>query len=145
MHTIVCIISGPTLSDAVIVITHKYPRPLFSCMADDNPSFWTPRTVAVVIGVVLLVVLLAYLVSLPQNKFEDGDLLEPKYAADADLGYWIVDKYDQEVDVYHLLVVMEHPNGTFEWLDGDGTWLPRRAVEGTFNVIGSFDRRKAHL
>jgi hypothetical protein len=40
---------------------------------------------------------------------------------------------------------MEHDNGTFEWLDGDGIWLPRSAVEGTFNVIGSFDRRKAHL
>jgi len=114
-------------------------------MTDAQSSFWTPRTVAVVIGAVLLVVALAYLVSLPQNKFEDGDLLEPTYAADADLGYWMVNKYDQEVDVYHLHVVMEHPNGTFEWLDGDGIWLPRRAVEGTFTVIGSFDRRKAHL
>ena len=55
-------------------------------MADDNSSFWTPARVAVVIGAVLLVVALAYLVSLPQNKFEDSDLLEPKYAADADLG-----------------------------------------------------------
>jgi hypothetical protein len=98
-----------------------------------------------VIGVILLVVALAYLVSLPQNKFEDSDILEPKYAADAELGYWMVDEYDPEVDVYHLLVVMEHPNGTFEWLDGDGIWLPRSAVEGTFNVIGSFDRRKANL
>ncbi len=134
------------LSDAVIVITHKYPLPQFSHMTDAQSSFWTPaRTVAVVIGAVLLVVLLAYLVSLPQNKFEDGDLLEPKYAADADLGYWMVNKYDQEVDVYHLLVVMQHDNGTFEWLDGDGIWLPRRAVEGTFTVIGSFDRRKANL
>jgi hypothetical protein len=77
--------------------------------------------------------------------FQPADLLQPRYAADADLGYWMVDKYDQEVDVYHLLVVMQHDNGTFEWLDGDGIWLPRRAVEGTFNVIGSFDRRKAHL
>ncbi len=114
-------------------------------MPDDKPSFWTPRTVAVVIGAVLLVVLLAYAASLPQNKYHPGDLLEPTYAADADLGYWMVDKYDQEVDVYHLLVVVEHPNGTFEWLDGDGIWLPRRAVEGTFTVIGSFDRRKANL
>jgi len=56
----------------------------------------------------------------------------------------MVDKYDREVDVYHLLVV-EHDNGTFEWLEGDGIWLPRRAVEGTFTVIGSFDARKAHL
>jgi len=48
----------------------------------------------------------------------------------------MVYEYDQEVDVYHLLVVMQHPNGTFEWLDGDGIWLPRCAVEGTFNVIG---------
>ncbi len=114
-------------------------------MTDAQSSFWTPRTVAAVIGAVLLVVALAYLVSLPQNVFERGDLLEPTYAGDADLGFWMVDEYDQEVDVYHLLVVMEHPNGTFEWLDGDGIWLPRRAVEGTFNVIGSFDRRKAHL
>ena len=114
-------------------------------MADAQTSFWTPRTVAVVIGAVLLVGLLAYLVSLPQNQFQPADLLEPKYAADADLGYWMVDKYDQEIDVYHLLVVMQHDNGTFEWLDGDGIWLPRSAVEGTFNVIGSFDRRKAHL
>jgi len=114
-------------------------------MADTNSSFWTPACVAAVIGAVLLVVLLAYVASLPQNKFEDGDLLEPKYAGDAELGYWMVYEYDPEVDVYHLLVVMQHDNGTFEWLDGDGIWLPRSAVEGTFNVIGSFDTRKAHL
>lgn len=114
-------------------------------MTDAQTSFWTPARIGAVIGVVLLIALLAVLVSLPQNKFEDSDILEPKYAADADLGYWMVDKYDQEVDVYLLQVVVEHPNGTFEWLDGDGIWLPRRAVEGTFNVIGSFDRRKAHL
>jgi hypothetical protein len=114
-------------------------------MTNSQTSFWTPRTVAVVIGVVLLIVALAYLVSLPQNQFAPADLLEPKYAADADLGYWMVDKYDPEVDVYLLQVVVEHPNGTFEWLDGDGIWLPRRAVEGTFNVIGSFDRREANL
>jgi len=114
-------------------------------MADTNSSFWTPACVAAVIGAVLLVVLLAYVASLPQNKFEDGDLLEPKYAGDADLGYWMVDRYDPEVDVYHLLVVMQHDNGTFEWLEGDGIWLPRSAVEGAFNVIGSFDRRKANL
>ena len=113
-------------------------------MADDNSSFWTPARVAVVIGAVLLIVALAYLVSLPQNKFQPADLLQPRYAADADLGYWMVDKYDQEADVY-LLLVVEHDNGTFEWLEGDGIWLPRRAVEGTFNVIGSFDRRKANL
>jgi len=114
-------------------------------MADVESSFWTSRTVAVVIGAVLLVVALAYLVSLPQNKYHSSDLLEPTYAADAELGFWMVDEYDPEVDVYHLLVVMEHPNGTFEWLDGDGIWLPRRAVEGTFTVIGSFDARKANL
>ena len=114
-------------------------------MVDSQTSFWTPARIAAVIGAVLLVVALAYLVSLPQNKYHPGDLLEPTYAADADLGYWMVDKYDQEVDVYHLLVVMEHQNGTYEWLDGDGIWLPRHAVEGTFTVIGSFDRRKAHL
>ena len=114
-------------------------------MTNSQTTFWTPARIGAVIGVVLLVALLAVLVSLPQNKFEDSDLLEPKYAADADLGYWMVDKYDQEVDVYLLQVVMEHPNGTVEWLDGDGIWLPRSAVEGTFNVIGSFDRRKAHL
>ena len=122
-----------------------YPLPPFSLMTDDKTSFWTPRTVAVVIGVILLIAGLFWLASLPQNKYHPCDLLEPTYAGDADLGFWMVDKYDQEVDVYHLLVVMEHPNGTFEWLDGDGIWLPRRAVEGTFNVIGSFDRRKANL
>jgi len=105
----------------------------------------TPARIGAVIAAVLFVVALAYLVSLPQNQFQPADLLEPKYAADADLGYWMVYEYDPEVDVYHLLVVMQHDNGTFEWLDGDGIWLPRRAVEGTFNVIGSFDRRKAHL
>ena len=124
---------------------YKYYLPLLSSVVDAESSFWTPARIGAVIGAVLLIVALAYPVSLPQNKFEDSDLLEPKYAADADLGYWMVDKYDQEVDVYHLLVVMQHDNGTFEWLDGDGIWLPRRAVEGTFNVIGSFDRRKAHL
>ena len=114
-------------------------------MTDAQSSFWTPRTVAVVIGAVLLVVALAVLVSLPQNQFQPADLLQPRYAADADLGYWRVYEYDPEIDVYHLLVVMQHDNGTFEWLEGDGIWLPRSAVEGTFNVIGSFDRRKAHL
>ena len=114
-------------------------------MTDAKTSFWTPRTVAVVIGAVLLVVALAVLVSLPQNQFQPADLLQPRYAADADLGYWRVYEYDPEIDVYHLLVVMQHDNGTFEWLEGDGIWLPRSAVEGTFNVIGSFDRRKAHL
>ena len=133
------------LSDAVLVITYIYPLPQFSHMTDAQSSFWTPARIGAVIGVVLLVVLLAYMVSLPQNKFVHADLLEPTYAGDADLGYWMVDKYDQEVDVYHLLVVVEHPNGTYEWLDGDGIWLPRRAVEGTFTVIGSFDARKANL
>jgi len=114
-------------------------------MTDAKTSFWTPRTVAVVIGAVLLVVALTYLVSLPQNKYHSCDLLEPTYAADAELGFWMVDEYDPEVDVYHLQVVVEHPNGTFEWLDGDGIWLPRRAVEGTFTVIGTFDARKANL
>ena len=89
-------------------------------MIDSQTSFWTPPTAAVVIGAVLLIVALAYLVSLQQNQFQPADLLEPKYAADADLGYWMVYEYDPEVDVYHLLVVMEHPNGTFEWLEGDG-------------------------
>jgi len=114
-------------------------------MTDAQLSFWTPARIAVVIGAVLLVVALAYLVSLPQNKYHPSDLLEPTYAGDADLGFWMVDKYDPEVDVYYLLVVVEHEDGTFEWLDGGGIWLPRRAVEGTFNVIGSFDARKAHL
>jgi hypothetical protein len=133
------------MADGSLTPPYKYPIPQFSCMTDAKTSFWTPRTVAVVIGAVLLIVALAYLVSLPQNQFQPADLLEPKYAADADLGYWMVNKYDQEVDVYHLLAVMQHPNGTFEWLEGDGIWLPRRAVEGTFTVIGTFDRRKAHL
>ncbi len=66
MHTIVCITPGPTLSDAVIVIPHKYPLPLFSLMTDDKPSFWTPARIGGVIGVVLLVVLLAYAASLPR-------------------------------------------------------------------------------
>ena len=114
-------------------------------MTDPQPSFWSPPRVAAVIGVIVLVATLAVLAALPQNQFQPADLLEPRYAADADLGYWRVYEYDPEVDVYHLLVVMQHDNGTFEWLEGDGIWLPRRAVEGTFDVIGSFDRRKAHL
>ena len=89
------------------------PSP-FSHMVDSQTSFWTPARVAVVIGAVLLIVALAYLVSLPQNQFQPADLLQPRYAADADLGYWMVNKYDQEVDVYHLLVVMQHDNGTFD-------------------------------
>jgi hypothetical protein len=114
-------------------------------MTDPKTSFWTPTRALAAIGVVLLVVALAALSTLPQNQFKPLDLLEPKYADDVELGYWMVDRYDAEYDVYHLLVVMQHDNGTFEWLEGDGIWLPRRAVEGTFDVIGSFDRRKAHL
>ena len=66
MHTIVCKTPGPTLSDAVLVITYKYPLPLFSLMTDTKTSFWTPARIAAVIGAVLLVVALAYLVSLPR-------------------------------------------------------------------------------
>jgi hypothetical protein len=62
-------------------------------MAYSQTSFWTPARIGAVIGVVLLIVALAYLVSLPQNQFQPADLLEPRYAADADLGYWMV--YDQ--------------------------------------------------
>ena len=51
-------------------------------MPDAQTSFWSPARIAAVIGVVLLIVALAYLVSLPQNKFEVGDLLEPKYAVE---------------------------------------------------------------
>ena len=55
-------------------------------MADAKTSFWTPRTVAVVIGAVLLVAGLFWLASLPQNKYHPCDLLEPTYAAElADL------------------------------------------------------------
>jgi len=50
-------------------------------MVDSQTSFWTPARSAVVIGAVLLIVALAYLVSLPQNQFQPADLLEPKYAA----------------------------------------------------------------
>jgi len=46
-------------------------------MADAKTSFWTPRTVAVVIGAVLLIAGLFWLASLPQNKFVHADLLEP--------------------------------------------------------------------
>jgi len=91
----------------------------------------------VVIGAVLLVVALAYLVSLPQNQFQPADLLEPKYAADADLGYWMVYEYDQEVDVYH------HPRGDAaperhvrEWLDGDGIWFPGAPSMGRLTRSG---------
>jgi len=62
------------LSDAVLVITHKYPLPLFSHMADAQSSFWTPARIGAVIGAVLLVVALAVLVSLPQNKYRPCDL-----------------------------------------------------------------------
>ena len=55
-------------------------------MADTKSSFWTPARIGAVIGAVLLVVALAYLVSLPQNKYHPCDLLEPTYAAElADL------------------------------------------------------------
>ena len=43
-------------------------------MADTKTSFWSPARVAVVIGAVLLVVALAVLVSLPQNKYHPCDL-----------------------------------------------------------------------
>ncbi len=43
-------------------------------MTDDKTSFWTPARIGAVIGVVLLVVLLAYAASLPQNKYHPCDL-----------------------------------------------------------------------
>jgi hypothetical protein len=51
-------------------------------MVDSQTSFWSPPRVAAVIGAVLLIVALAYLVSLPQNQFAPADLLQPRYAAD---------------------------------------------------------------
>ena len=56
-------------------------------MTDAKTSFWTPARVAAVIGAVLLVVALAYLVSLPQNNYHPCDLLEPPHAGDSELGY----------------------------------------------------------
>ena len=38
-------------------------------MTNAKTSFWTPARIGAVIGVVLLIVALAYLVSLPQNQF----------------------------------------------------------------------------
>ena len=104
-------------------------------MPDPQSSFWTPARIGVVIGAVLLVVALAYLVSLPQNQFQPADLLQPRYAADADLGYWMVYEYDPEVDVYHLLVVMQHPNGST-----DDTGIERTAQSASELGI-SFERR----
>jgi hypothetical protein len=51
-------------------------------MPDSQTSFWTPARIGAVIGAVLLIVALAYLVSLPQNQFAPADLLQPRYAAD---------------------------------------------------------------
>ena len=55
-------------------------------MTNSQTSFWSPARIGAVIGAVLLIVALAHLVSLPQNKFQPADLLQPRYAADADLG-----------------------------------------------------------
>jgi hypothetical protein len=44
-------------------------------MPDSQTSFWTPARIGAVIGAVLLIVALAYLVSLPQNQFAPADLL----------------------------------------------------------------------
>ncbi len=41
-------------------------------MADDNSSFWSPARIAVVIGAVLFVVLLAYAASLPRRGAFDA-------------------------------------------------------------------------
>ncbi len=43
-------------------------------MTDTQSSFWTPARIGAVIGAVLLVVALAVLVSLPQNKYHPCDL-----------------------------------------------------------------------
>jgi hypothetical protein len=42
-------------------------------MTNSQTSFWTPAHIGAVIGVVLLVVALAVLVSLPQNKYHPCD------------------------------------------------------------------------
>jgi hypothetical protein len=44
-------------------------------MPDSQTSFWSPARIGAVIGAVLLIVALAYLVSLPQNQFQPADLL----------------------------------------------------------------------
>ncbi len=43
-------------------------------MTNSQTSFWTPARIGAVIGAVLLVVLLAYAASLPQNKYHPCDL-----------------------------------------------------------------------
>ena len=115
-------------------------------MTDPRPSFWSPPRVAAVIGVIVLVATLAVLAALPQNQYVRGDLLEPISPVDAELGYWMVNTYDQEYDLYHLHAAFEDEDNMFTCPKRtDGVWLPRKGVEGTFRVIGSFDRRKAHL
>jgi hypothetical protein len=61
----------------LVRVTHPqypyiYSAPPFSHMVDSQTSFWTPARIAVVIGIVLLVVLLAYAASLPRRGAFDA-------------------------------------------------------------------------
>ena len=112
-------------------------------MTDTKTSFWTPARIGAVIGAVLLIVALAVLVSLPQNVFERGDLLEPAPGSPAN-GTWMVSRYDQEYDKYLLYITTER-DGVYEWDRDYNLWIEREFAEEWYVVIGSFDARKANL
>jgi len=108
-------------------------------MTDTQTSFWTPgahrRGDS---GPSLLIVALAYLVSLPQKPVPAGRPpgAEIRRRCGSRRTGWST-KYDQEVDVYHRCSWWcSTATGRLSGSTVTGVWLPRRAVEGTFTVIG---------
>ncbi len=110
-------------------------------MTDAETSFWTPTHTVAIVGVVLLIVTLAWLASLPQNKFERGDLLAPNPGYEIS-GHWMITSYDQKYDKYHLYVALDDRTGTYEWDREYDLWMFRTSAEEIFTVIGMFSAWK---
>jgi len=115
------------LSDAVIVITHKYPLPLFSHMTDAQSSFWTPARIAAVIGAVLLVVVTAGCTSSGPNTFDWGDIVAPAVAPES--GAYVIVWYDRDTDQYTVDAVRKNPATGEWWRYADGFGREQKQIK----------------
>jgi hypothetical protein len=81
-------------------------------MTDVKTPFWTPRTVAVVIGAALLVVMTAGCTASGPNSFDRGDIVAP--AAAPGSGAHVIVWYDRDTDTYTIDEVRKN-TATGKW------------------------------